>query len=108
MAALSSVVLPNAAQTSMSKNGLYLLAQDRLSTGGNFILCDASADRYPIRYASQGFGDLFGFAPGECLGKNCGDLVGSAAVRVSDPGFTRVAEAFRMNDILSTNRKKHH
>ena len=71
----------------------YMLAQDRLSTGGNFILCDACADRCPIRYASLGFEDLFGYRKSECLGKNCGDLVGRPAILVRDPGLTRVAEA---------------
>ena len=79
--------------TSMSQHDLYMLAQDRLSTGGNFVLCDAWADRCPIRYASSGFEDLFGYSKSECLGKNCGDLIGKPAILARDPGLTRLAEA---------------
>jgi len=82
-----------AALTGASQNGLYMLAQDRLSTGGNFVLCDACVDRCPIRFSSPGFEDLFGYKTIECFGKNCGDLVGKQAILVKDPGLTRVAEA---------------
>jgi hypothetical protein len=59
----------------------YILMQDRLSTGGSFILCDANATGFPIRYASQGFVDLFEYKASECLGKKCGDLVGGPCIR---------------------------
>mmetsp|Transcript_50491 Transcript_50491/g.130066 ORF Transcript_50491/g.130066 Transcript_50491/m.130066 type:complete len:905 (+) Transcript_50491:74-2788(+) len=61
----------------------YILMQDRLSTGGSFILCDANAQGFPIRYASQGFVDLFGYKAAECVGRRCGDLV--AAPIAKDP-----------------------
>jgi len=58
----------------MERVALALL-QDRLSTNGSFILCDAMAEGFPIRHASRGFVDLFGYCPAECLGRKCGDLV---------------------------------
>jgi len=67
----------------------YILMQDRLSTGGSFILCDAGVDGFPIRYASQGFVDLFEFKASECLGKRCGDLVGKTEVSASDPAIVK-------------------
>jgi len=62
----------------------FALLQDRLSTHGSFILCDAMADGFPIRHASRGFVDLFGYCPVECLGKKCGDLVGGPSFRGAD------------------------
>jgi len=59
----------------MPSNIPYILMQDRLSTGGSFLLCDSNARGFPIRYASQGFADLFGYYASECLGRKCGDLV---------------------------------
>lgn len=53
----------------------YILVQDRLSTGGSFILCDANGRGFPMRYASQGFVELFGHNAAECMGMKCGDLV---------------------------------
>lgn len=62
----------------------YALMQDRLSTVGSFILCDGMADGFPIRYASRGFVDLFGYNAAECLNKSCGALVAGATITASD------------------------
>jgi hypothetical protein len=71
----------------------YLLAQDRLSMLGSFILCDATSEGFPIRHASQGFSDLSEFPIAECLGEKCGDLVGAPAIMARDPGLTLLADA---------------
>jgi len=62
----------------------FALLQDRLSTHGSFILCDAMADGFPIRHVSRGFVDLFGYRPAECLGKKCGHLVAGSSFRGRD------------------------
>lgn len=58
----------------------YMLLQDRLSTKGSFILCDVQANGFPIRYASQGFLDLFKHSAKACQGVKCGALVGAPAI----------------------------
>lgn len=78
---------------SISKESLHMIIQHRLSTSGNFLLCDGCMHGFPIRYASQGFANLFGYSSGECLGKKCGDLVGKSAVLIKDPGYAKVTEA---------------
>jgi len=70
--------------------------QDRLSSGGSFLLCDCKAIGFPIRYASMGFSDLFGYAPAECTGRKCGDLVAEAAIRAHDPELRALAAVAEM------------
>lgn len=53
----------------------YILMQDRLSTGGSFILCDGNAHGFPISFASPGFASLHGRTQAECRGVKCGTLV---------------------------------
>jgi len=74
----------------------YTLMQDRLSTGGSFLLCDCKAIGFPIRYASMGFSDLFGYTPAECTGRKCGDLVAEAAIRAHDPELRALAAVAEM------------
>mmetsp|Transcript_33491 Transcript_33491/g.71784 ORF Transcript_33491/g.71784 Transcript_33491/m.71784 type:complete len:416 (+) Transcript_33491:448-1695(+) len=62
----------------------FILMQDRLSSRGSFILCDANATGFPIRYASAGFCDLFEFSAVECRGQKCGDLVADKALHAPD------------------------
>jgi len=69
----------------------YILMQDRLSTGGSFILCDSNAMGFPIRYASTGFCELFGYTAVECKGQKCGDLVAEPSIRANDPGLKDLA-----------------
>mmetsp|Transcript_53858 Transcript_53858/g.175172 ORF Transcript_53858/g.175172 Transcript_53858/m.175172 type:complete len:325 (-) Transcript_53858:97-1071(-) len=69
----------------------YTLMQDRLSNRGSFVLCDCGAIGFPIRYASMGFSDLFGYTPAEWTGRRCGDLVAEAAIRAHDPQLRALA-----------------
>jgi len=46
-----------------------------------FLLCDAGAKGFPIRYASDGFCTLFGYSQASCLGQYCGLLFGGPAVQ---------------------------
>lgn len=62
----------------------YIMMQDRLSTGGSFILCDGNATGFPISYASAGFCDLFGYPAVECKGVKCGDLVAAKSIIDND------------------------
>lgn len=71
----------------------YILMQDRLSTGGSFILCDCNANGFPIRYASAGFCDLFEYSAVECKGQKCGDLVAEPSIRASDPSLAGLSSA---------------
>lgn len=69
----------------------YIMLQDRLSTGGSFILCDGSAQGFPIRYASAGFAELFGYTVAECTHVKCGDLVAGTTLR-AESSIKRAAE----------------
>jgi hypothetical protein len=70
----------------------YIMMQDRLSTGGSFILCDGNANGFPISYASAGFCDLFGYPAAECKGVKCGDLVADKSILANDPELERTAK----------------
>jgi len=83
-----------------------MLVQDRLSTGGSFILCDALAVGFPIRYASQGFVDLFGFKASECIGKKCGDLVGSPSIYAHDADLKALTAAHGVSHDMATEGLK--
>lgn len=72
---------------------LYLMTQDRLSTGGSFTLCDPRLETFPIMYASRGFVDLFGYDASECNGKKCGSLVGGQSILEHDPGYHNLAKS---------------
>mmetsp|Transcript_110788 Transcript_110788/g.357499 ORF Transcript_110788/g.357499 Transcript_110788/m.357499 type:complete len:389 (+) Transcript_110788:71-1237(+) len=74
----------------------YTLMQDRLSNRGSFVLCDCGAIGFPIRYASMGFSDLFGYTPAEWTGRRCGDLVAEAAIRAHDPELRALAAVAEM------------
>uniref|UniRef100_A0A7S0A6Y6 RRM domain-containing protein n=1 Tax=Pyrodinium bahamense TaxID=73915 RepID=A0A7S0A6Y6_9DINO len=72
----------------------YALMQDRLSTVGSFILCDGMADSFPIRYASRGFVELFGYTATECLGRPCGALV---ATSITEAQVAKVSTDFGLS-----------
>jgi len=74
----------------------YIRTQDRLSTQGSFILCDMKTTGFPIRYASQGFVDLFEYSAAECAGAKCGALVGAPSI-LEDP--TSLAQAAATADM---------
>jgi len=71
---------------------LHAAIQDRLADAGSFIICDTQVSGFPIRYVSQGFRDLFGFTPEECLGRQCGHVVGIPAIRAADPELEEAAK----------------
>lgn len=68
-------------------------AQAGEQAAGVFILCDATADGFPIQYVSPGFVDLYGYSSDECVGKRCGDVVGGPAVRADTAGLAQLAKA---------------
>jgi hypothetical protein len=70
----------------------YIMMQDRLSTGGSFILCDGNTFGFPIAYASAGFCDLFEYNAAECKGVKCGDLVAAKSIIANDPDLKHTSE----------------
>ncbi|CAE8627786.1 unnamed protein product, partial [Polarella glacialis] len=46
----------------------------------SFVLCDSRQRGFPISYASAGFQKLFGYDEKECLGTQCGALVGYPSI----------------------------
>jgi len=48
--------------------------------GSSFVLCDANSRGFPIRYASKGFEEVFGYQAAEWTGKSCGELIGGSAL----------------------------
>lgn len=58
----------------------------------SYILCDAEELGFPILYASAGFRILFEFSAQDCLGAQCGALVGVESIRSRDPDLRGVRE----------------
>lgn len=55
----------------------------------SFVLCDANAGGFPVRYASPHFVDLYGYSSAECLGKPCGTLVGGPSILANPPDLAK-------------------
>lgn len=62
-----------------------------LQHDGIFVLCDASCQGFPIRYASEGFCQLFGYDEADCLGEFCGMLFGGPAIKADDKALLAAA-----------------
>jgi len=67
-------------QTSTMRASTFMQVQDHLSTEGVFLMSDARVAGFPIRYASQGFVEHFGFCPADIVGKKCGDVIGGSFI----------------------------
>lgn len=83
----------NAAQQPMP----HMLVHDLLSTKHSLLLCDANVEGFLVRYATQGFVDLFGYSARECLGQKCGDLVGGPKILAE--GIDQLREAAAEADL---------
>lgn len=81
----------------------FALMQDRLSTEGSFILCDAMAEGFPIRYASRGFVELFGYNKMECNGKKCGVLVGGPSITAHDFAVVAKTNGLSPDEVKEAN-----
>mmetsp|Transcript_19876 Transcript_19876/g.46502 ORF Transcript_19876/g.46502 Transcript_19876/m.46502 type:complete len:499 (-) Transcript_19876:30-1526(-) len=56
----------------------------------SFVLCDLAGPGSPVRYASKGFQELYGYSMTECVGQSCSDLLGGS--RVLQTGRRALAE----------------
>jgi len=52
-----------------------------LSSEGTFLLGDAQAQGFPIRYASPGFEQTYGYRAADIVGKKCGDVIGGSMIK---------------------------
>lgn len=58
-----------------------------------FLLCEVGKQGFPIQYASPGFTELYGYGQAECIGKNCGTLVGGESIKADEQALAQVAKA---------------
>lgn len=93
MAGLQAKDSPAPARADAGNKASFMLLHGRLATDCSFSICDGKVDGFPLRYASQGFVDLFGYSVSECMGKQCGSLVGAPAILASDQALRSVMEA---------------
>lgn len=71
----------------------------------SFVICDVNSNGFPTRHVSEGFQRLFGYSARECVGRNCGEVMGSesilhhgleAAMQVSGLSSEEVGNALRV------------
>lgn len=67
-----------------------------------FILCDALSSRFPVRYASQGFIDLYELGQADVSGRPCGDIVGGEAVKRDGVALAGLAERAGLSEAEAT------
>mmetsp|Transcript_40940 Transcript_40940/g.108205 ORF Transcript_40940/g.108205 Transcript_40940/m.108205 type:complete len:681 (+) Transcript_40940:76-2118(+) len=63
------------------------------SVEGVFLMADAQAIGFPIRYASPGFEQVYGYSAAEIVGRKCGDLIGGPAIASSMESLASLATA---------------
>jgi len=54
-------------------------------------MADAQAIGFPIRYASPGFEQVYGYRTAEIMGKKCGDLIGGPAILANRDSLASLA-----------------
>jgi len=75
------------------KPSTFARVEGHLSSEGVFLMGDSQLMGFPIRYASPGFEQVYGFAASEIVGKRCGDLIGGPYILSHIESLSTVATA---------------
>jgi len=67
--------------------------QEHLSAEGTYLMGDAQVRGFPIRYASPGFEQTYGYGAADIVGKKCGDVIGGPTIATRSYAIAELANA---------------